>query len=120
VSASLNHKQLGYRSIQIVNPVAGINMLLGHVKPGAQMTERRKTDRLDAAKEALVFFASNKSIMHCVAVNFSKKGAKIALNRPYAVPRRLLLSFDSFDTARSSRVVWSRGNFAGLEFIKAL
>jgi PilZ domain len=79
---------------------------------------RRRNTRTDVAKEAAVFFGSSRVMLSCAALDLSKRGAKIALNRPYALPQRLLLSFDGFETARSSRVVWSKGNFAGVEFVE--
>jgi hypothetical protein len=79
----------------------------------------RKATRADVARAAVVFFGSTRTVLSCAALDLSKKGAKIALNRPYILPKRLLLSFDNFETARSSRVVWSKGNCAGVEFIEA-
>jgi PilZ domain len=79
---------------------------------------RRKNTRADVAKEAAVFFGSSRTVLSCAALDLSRKGAKIALNRPYVLPSRLLLSFDGFQTARSSRVVWSKGNFVGVEFVE--
>jgi hypothetical protein len=83
------------------------------------MVERRKTVRSDVATRAITFFGANRSILSCAALDLSSKGAKIALDRPYALPPRFLLSFDNLDTARNCRLIWSKGNFAGVQFIKA-
>jgi PilZ domain len=92
-------------------------MMASAIRSQVQMIRRRNT-RADIAKEAAVFFGSSRTMLPCAALDLSKRGAKIALGRPYVMPRRLLLSFDNFETARSSRVVWTRGNFAGVEFIE--
>ena len=79
---------------------------------------RRKNARADVAKEAAIYVGSSRTMLPCAAVDLSKAGAKIVLTRPYALPPRFLLSFDGFETARSSRVVWSKGNFVGLKFVE--
>jgi PilZ domain len=83
---------------------------------GAIMTERRRRARGDISSEVSFFFASGRSVLHGAALNISNTGAKLALDRFYALPRRFLLSFDQFTTAQSCSVMWSRGNFLGVKF----
>jgi len=83
------------------------------------MKNRRKFDRLEIAKEAAVLIGASKTFLPCVALDISRKGAKIAMSRPYALPKRMLLSFDNFETARSSQTIWTKGNLVGIEFVEA-
>jgi PilZ domain len=80
------------------------------------MIERRKVIRSDVATVASVFFGARGSVMRCTALNLSSHGGKIALDRLYALPRRFLLSFDNFNSAQNCRLVWSKGNFVGVQF----
>jgi len=80
------------------------------------MTERRLRPRDDIAAEAYFFFGASRSVLCGAALNISGAGAKLALDRFYSLPRNFLLSFDQFNTAQSCRVIWSRGNFLGVEF----
>jgi hypothetical protein len=84
-----------------------------------EVVERRKVARSDIATRAFVFFGAKRSVLECTALNLSSKGGKIALDRVYALPRRFLLSFDDFGTARNCSLVWSKGNFVGVQFQKA-
>ena len=83
------------------------------------MIERRKIARSDVATRTLIFFGARRTVLECTALNLSCKGGKIALDRLYALPPRFLLSFDQFSTARNCRLVWSKGNFAGVQFHQA-
>jgi hypothetical protein len=83
------------------------------------MIERRKTARSDVATRACIFFGARRTVLECTALNLSSKGGKIALDRLYALPRRFLLSFDDFGTARNCRLIWSKGNFVGVQFRQA-
>jgi PilZ domain-containing protein len=83
---------------------------------GTTMKERRRHLRSDISSEAFFFFGSSGNVLHGAALNISGAGASLALDRFYALPRNLLLSFDHFNTGQSCRVVWSRGNFLGVEF----
>ena len=83
------------------------------------MKERRRQLRADFSSEASFFFGPSRRVFDGVALNISGAGAKLALDRFYALPRSLLLSFDQFNTAQNCRVVWSRGNFLGVEFAPA-
>ncbi|HVX99481.1 MAG TPA: PilZ domain-containing protein [Pseudorhodoplanes sp.] len=80
------------------------------------MIERRTSVRTEVMEEAGLFFSASRSIFHGAALNISASGAKLALDRLYALPPRFLLSFDGFNSAQSCSVVWSRGNFLGVRF----
>ena len=83
------------------------------------MIERRKTVRGEVATRASVFCGTRRAVLECTALNLSPRGGKIALDRLYALPRRFLLSFDEFSTARSCQLIWSKGNFVGVQFREA-
>jgi hypothetical protein len=82
----------------------------------AMMIERRKVIRSDVATVASVFFGAKGTVMRCTALNLSSGGGKIALDRLYALPRCFLLSFDNFSSAQNCRLIWSKGNFVGVQF----
>jgi PilZ domain len=83
------------------------------------MIERRKITRSEVAQKAHIFSGASRSVLECTALNISGRGGKIALGRLYALPGRFLLSFDDFQSARSCRLVWSKGNFLGVQFCEA-
>jgi hypothetical protein len=83
------------------------------------MNERRNTVRSDISETASLFFSPSRNIFDCAALDLSAQGAKIALDRLYALPSRFLLSFDHLATARNCRIVWSKGNFVGVQFQEA-
>jgi len=83
---------------------------------GDLMTERRRNRRTEISSDASFFFGTSKSIFQGAALDISNAGAKLAMDRFYALPKNFLLSFDQFNTGQSCRVVWSRGNFLGVHF----
>jgi hypothetical protein len=84
------------------------------------MIERRKRVRTEVSEEAHLFFSASRNIFHGAVLNVSAVGAKVALDRLYALPQRFLLSFDQFNSAQTCSVVWSRGNFLGVRFEPAV
>jgi hypothetical protein len=80
------------------------------------MVERRKRARREVASRASLFCGTRRIVLGCTALNLSNRGGKIALDRLYALPRRFLLSFDEFGTARNCELIWSKGNFVGVQF----
>lgn len=83
------------------------------------MIERRKTSRSDVAQKAHVFSGVSRTTLECTALNISQGGGKIGLAQLYAMPGRFLLSFDDFESARNCRLIWSKGNFVGVQFCQA-
>jgi hypothetical protein len=84
------------------------------------MIERRKVTREDVATRAFIFCGARRTVLDCTALNLSRRGGKIALDRLFALPRRFVLSFDDFCTARNCQLIWSKGNFVGVRFRQAL
>jgi len=80
------------------------------------MTELRSIPRTEVATRAFIFFGSRRAVMECTALDLSTGGGKIALDRLYALPRHFLLSFDDFRSAKNCELIWSRGNFVGVQF----
>lgn len=83
------------------------------------MSERREVVREDGSTGACLFFGGQRSFFPCAVRNMSAKGAQISLEREYALPKKFLLSFDGFQTARNCRLVWLEGNFFGVAFQSA-
>jgi len=104
----------------VLNAVSNADLGLAPERlTGARMNERRKTVRSNISEAASLFFSPARNFFQCAALDLSGKGAKIALDRLYALPNCFLLSFDHFATARNCRVVWSKGNFVGVQFREA-
>jgi hypothetical protein len=83
------------------------------------MIERRKVPRTEAATRAVIFCGVRRTVLGCTALNLSEEGGKIGLDRPYAMPRQFMLSFDELNTARNCQLVWAKGNFVGVQFCQA-
>lgn len=83
------------------------------------MVERRKLAREEVASRASLFCGARRTVLGCTALNLSSRGGKIALDRLHALPQRFLLSFDEFGTARNCKLIWSKGNFVGVQFHEA-
>lgn len=80
------------------------------------MPERRRRPRKEISSDGYLFFGPSRGVFHCAALNVSTGGAKLALDRFYALPGKFVLSFDQFTTAQSCRMIWARGNFVGVKF----
>jgi hypothetical protein len=80
------------------------------------VNDRRLRPRSDLLSEGSLFFGTSQRVLQVAAMNMSETGAKLALDRMYALPRHFLLSFDAFSTAQNCRMVWCRGNFVGVSF----
>lgn len=84
------------------------------------MKEQRSDHRATVTSGASVFFGGQRRVFDCVVRDISEHGAKIALDRLYALPKDFLLSFDNFSTATNCRFVWMQGNFVGVKFQTAV
>lgn len=80
------------------------------------MKEQRSNRRVTVNGAASLFFGRQRSVLDCAVQDISEHGARIALDKIYALPKDFLLSFDNFATARNCRFVWMQGNFVGVKF----
>jgi PilZ domain len=102
-----------------IGVVISINYRSGVLKE--QRSDRRATaTRTSIDHGAWLFFGEQRPVFDCVVRDISESGAKIALDRLYALPKDFLLSFDNFATAKNCRFVWMQGNFVGVKFQPAV
>jgi hypothetical protein len=77
-------------------------------------TERRSVPRLKTLLGGIVQFDDRKSTMDCTVRSLSAYGARIVLSEAFRVPDAFDLAIPHHDQTHRAKVVWRRGDCAGL------
>jgi hypothetical protein len=80
--------------------------------------ERRAIIRTKVDAQASLLPASHSELLRCDVLDLTGNGARVEIGRLAGeLARPFDFSFDNFRTIRRSRLVWSHGSFAGIEFL---
>ena len=78
--------------------------------------ERRTIGRTKILKGALLFFSAKAGVQSCTVRDVTNSGAGIRAQNLQIIPLDFALSFDSFRTLRSCRLIWRQDDFLGVAF----
>ena len=76
--------------------------------------ERRREPRLRSLLTGTIVFDGNKATLDCVVRSISAYGARVELPDAFRVPEAFNLVVPHHDQVHHARVVWRRGERAGL------
>ena len=80
----------------------------------APVIEQRRAPRLRTLLSAIIQCDDHKSTMDCTVRNLSAYGGRIVLSEAFRVPDAFNLLIPHHDQLHRARVVWRRGECAGL------
>lgn len=78
------------------------------------IAERRLAPRLKTLLTGILIFDDTGATMDCLVRNISAYGAKIVLADAFRLPEQFNLRIPHHDQTHRARVVWLRGDVAGL------
>lgn len=81
------------------------------------MLERRQHFRSRALLGGSLAYNNRTSVMSCVVRNITPAGAKISVDHVAVLPDEFDFSLPRRDERRRARVVWRKGDAAGLAFV---
>lgn len=82
--------------------------------PMAPIADRRRAPRLRSLLTGTIAFDDNNSTMDCTVRNISAWGAKIVLPDAFRAPDEFNLVVPHHDQTHRARVIWRKGESAGL------
>jgi PilZ domain len=82
--------------------------------PMAPIADRRRAPRLRSLLTGTIAFDDNNSTMDCTVRNISAWGAKIVLPDAFRVPDDFNLVVPHHDQTHRAKVIWRKGESAGL------
>jgi PilZ domain len=82
--------------------------------PMAPIADRRKAPRLRSLLSGTIVFDDHNSTMDCTVRNVSAWGAKIMLPDAFRVPDEFNLVIPHHDQTHRAKVIWRKGESAGL------
>jgi hypothetical protein len=83
----------------------------------APFSERRDARRRRIARAATITGADLQSPIPCVVLDLCGSGARLAVQRDFALPAQFWLSIDREGIVVECRLGWRRGSTAGVEFL---
>jgi hypothetical protein len=79
--------------------------------------ERRTSPRQRRMNGAKIIFNDNSSVINCVVVDLSPKGARLRLASPVGIPDCVDLRIDRNGACFTSKVAWRLANHIGVTFL---
>lgn len=83
-------------------------------RPLAPVIEQRRAPRLKTLLSGIIQFDDHKSTMDCTVRSLSAYGGRIVLSEAFRVPDQFNLVIPHHDQMHRAKVVWRRGDSAGL------
>jgi hypothetical protein len=84
--------------------------------PAPEVVRPKRREGRDAVFRHGKVQISRGAMLNCIIVDFSVNGARIELNGAETLPDHVMLRLVSTGELKRAKVVWRRGNAAGLSF----
>ena len=83
-------------------------------RSNAPIADRRLAPRLKTLLTGILVFDENGTTMDCVVRNLSAYGAKVVIADAFRLPNEFNLKVPHHDQTHRAKVIWRRGDDAGL------
>lgn len=84
--------------------------------PATEKAPSQRSEDRDAVFRYGKLQISRGAMLNCIIVDYSRNGARIELNGAETLPDQVMLRIVSTGELKRAKVVWRRGNAAGLSF----